>query len=413
MPRITAALLALVGVLALAPPAAAAPPVSPDPKSLIVPPEELSKARELVQKLGSEAFPDREAAEQDLAAMGRRARAALLDGVNLDPDPEIRQRCHVLLHKANAEEMKARIDTFLADTENKYEHDLPGWHQLRATVRGEWKMFGWTFTARSSVDKAARELFIEFLQAPGGRQLLTAMDGPPANLGQLVATRKQDLYTAKFQRVAGVPPRNPSVIELAVVVFGESQVNSRYVPRAVTFSSVLSTSGLVGAVSGTDDRAAALRAVLAAWFDSRTEMTDLYLAFNLAAQMGQNDAAGRLAVRLLDLPGVPGHYKGQAFTTLVRQKMTDQVPTLEKAFTDTTVLVNTVQIVDGKQVRKTIEVRDAALAAAVLLSGQNPGEYGFDSFPRGMVFTYTLAKIADDKRKDAFEKWAKWRGQNP
>ncbi len=53
-------------------------------------------------------------------------------------------RCNALLPKANAEEFQARLDTFLADTEGKYEHSLPGWRQFRAVVRGEVTMFGWT-----------------------------------------------------------------------------------------------------------------------------------------------------------------------------------------------------------------------------------------------------------------------------
>ncbi|MCI0700811.1 MAG: hypothetical protein L0241_06995, partial [Planctomycetia bacterium] len=109
----------------------AAPP-SPDPKSLTIPQEELSKARELVQQLGSEKYSEREEAQRELAAMGRLARPALLDGVSGDPDPEIRLRCQTLLPKANADDLKARLETFLADTEGKYEHDLPGWNKLRA-----------------------------------------------------------------------------------------------------------------------------------------------------------------------------------------------------------------------------------------------------------------------------------------
>jgi hypothetical protein len=415
MLRTSVAVITFVGFLApMLSRVVAAPPASPDPKSLAVPQEELSKARELVQKLGSETFQEREAAERDLAAMGRLARAALLAGVNTDPDPEVRLRCHTLLPKANAEDLKARIDTFMADTEGKYEHDLPGWHQLRATVRGQSKLFGWTHTVRPGAEKAARELFIEFLKAPGGPQLLGALGGPPADLGALVATRKQELYNTRFPR-PGTAPRNPSLMEVAVVVFAESQVHSRHIPRSMNVMTVLSTSGLPGATQGSDDRALALRTVLNAWFDSRTDSAELYTAFNLATTLNNHDTIGRLATRLLTTPGVIANYKGQALATLVRLKMADQVPALEKAFTDSGTLGVTVQIVNGVQVRKTIEVRDAALAAALVLTGQDPNEYGFDSFPKhaGAGFSYVWAKIPEDKRKDAFEKWAKWREKNP
>jgi hypothetical protein len=71
--------------------------------------------------------------------------------------------------------------------------------------------------------------------------------------------------------------------------------------------------------------------------------------------------------------------------------------------------------VDGKVVRKPIELRDAALAAALVLTGQDLHEYGFDSFPKnvGVNFSYVWARIHEDKRKEAFEKWAKWRAKNP
>jgi hypothetical protein len=418
MTRVRLAFAVLLGFLATtAPQAHAAPPSKPDPdpRSLEVPPEELSKARELVQKLGSEAFHERETAERDLAAMGRLARAAILDGVNLDPDPEIRARCRTLLPKATAEEMKARLETFLADSEGKYEHDLPGWHKLRATVRGEWTMFGWTFTARPDADKAARELFIDFMKAPGGRQLLTAVDGTPQELGGMVATRKTEMYQALYPRGGRVPARVPTATEVGVVVFAESQVHSRHVPRAMALSTVMTRSGIQNTVQGNSNRAIAMQAVMNAWFDSRTDAAELYTAFTLASSMRNNDAIGRLAGRIMSTPGVQGFYKGQVLTTMVRLKMTDQVANIEKAFTDNTVLTTTIKVVNGMQVRQTIEVRDAALAAALVLTGQSPQDYGFDSFPKnvGTSFSYVWAKIPDEKRKDAVEKWKTWREKNP
>ena len=419
MLRVCLALTILIGLVA---PAKAAPPspqkADPDPKSLQVPPEELSKARELVQKLGSEEFVARETAERDLAAMGRLARIALLDGVNLDPDPEIRARCRSLLPRANAEEINARLDAFMADADGKFEHDLPGWHKLRAAVRGEWKVLGWTFNARPAADKAARELFIEFIKAPGGKKLLTALGGPPGELGQSVAARKMELNQMKYPRLTGLPRRDPTVAEVAVVVFAESQVNSRSVPRSTVLTTVLTTSGIPALVQGGDDRAIAMRAVMNAWFDSRTEAVDLYSALTLATNMKNDDAAGRIAGRMMSTAGVPGYYKGQALTKLVQLKLTDQLPAIEKSFTDTTALTTMAKIVNGVQVRQTIEVRDAALAAALILTGQNPDEYGFEGFPKGgavgcTTFSYVWAKIPEDKRKEAFEKWNAWREKNP
>lgn len=406
--------IALAVFIGSAVPALAAPPSKPDPnpKSLEVPADKLTEARELVQKLGSEVFAEREAAERELAEMGRLARPALLDGINDDPDPEIRARCRVLLPKANAEEMAARLDAFMADTSGKYEHDLPGWHKLRATVRGEWTLLGHTFAARPDTDKAARELFIEFIKAPGGRQLLNALGGQPGDLGQLVAVRKTELYRARFPQNGGTPVRVPAAAEVAVVVFAESQVHSRNVPRATALTSVISTSGLTTAVQGTDDRALALRAVMTGWLDSRTDPVDMYTALNLSNTMRLDAPAARLAGRMMSTPGLQTYYKTQALNTLVRLKPLEQLSALEAAFTDTGALTTTIKIVGGMQVREAVEVRDGALVAAILMTGQNPGDYGFEAYANGVAglnFSPTWAKISDDGRKAAMEKWKAWR----
>jgi len=398
-------------------PAGAAPPAaSPDPKSLAVAPEDVSKARELVRKLGSETYLDREHAEHALAAMGRLARVALLDGVSLDPDPEVRARCRCLLPKATAEEIKARLDSFLADTDGKYDHDLPGWQKLRSTVRGEWKMFGWTFATRPNADKAARALFIEFFEAPGGRQLLTALNGPPQELAQLVATRRTELYNARYPRVGGVASRNPSVAEVGVVLFAESHAPAPSGARAMPITSVLQTSGIPALVKGSDERAMAMRAVLTEWFESRTDPVDMYQAMALANNTQNDDAAGRLAGRLMTAAGTQGVYKGQALVTLVRLKAVDRLPVIERAFTDNAVLTTFVKNVNGMRVLESIEVRDAALAAALVLTGQDPDDYGFEGFPKNGgagTFPYTQTRLPEGKRKDAFEKWKAWREKNP
>ncbi len=440
MIRLALAVAAVAGLLA---PASAAPKdtkANPNPKSLEVPLEELSKARELVQKFSSEEYAEREAAGRELAQMGRLARVALLDGVNTDPDPEVRARCRALLPRANAEEIKARLDSFVADTQGKYEHDLPGWHKLRAVVRGEWTVFGWSFAAQPNAERVAREMFIEFMEASGGRKLLTVIDGPPAELGRVVGSRKQELYSRRFPRTPGVPSRNPTAAEVAVVVFAESQVHSRYVPKTNALLSVINTSGFATLARGADPKSLAARAILSAWFDTRTDPTELYSALSLANNVQNEAAARRLAGRLMAATGVQGFYKGQALTTLVRYKAVDQMPAVEKAFNDKAVLTTRITTINGQQVRQavllariftpfetlrvfqpvrirqSIEVRDAALAAAIVMTGQNPAAYGFDGFPRNSgrtTFSYSYARINESERKAAFEKWKDWRKKNP
>src|SRR5579871_3218860 len=101
--------------------------------SLIVradPPAHDDRARELVQELGSRDYRTREKATEELSTLGRAAYAALRQGQN-DPDPEIRARSTRLFPRAYDLEMKARIDSFVADTQGKQAHDLPGWERFR------------------------------------------------------------------------------------------------------------------------------------------------------------------------------------------------------------------------------------------------------------------------------------------
>jgi hypothetical protein len=157
--------------------------------------------------------------------------------------------------------------------------------------------------------------------------------------------------------------------------------------------------------------------VTTAWLDSRVDVIDLYSALTLANNMKMDEPAGRLASRMLGTAGLPAYYKGMALNTLVRLKPADALPAVEKAFADTGALTTTITVVNGMRVQQSIEVRDAALAAAVVLAGQSPRDYGFDGFPAngaiGNTFSYTWARIPDDKRKEALDKWKAWREKNP
>ena len=179
-------LVALTLFVGAAAPAAPSGP-SPDPNSLAIPAAELSKARALVQRLGNEQFPEREKADLALARMGRLARPALLEGASTDPNPEVRARCADLLPKANALDLKARLDAFLADADGTYEHDLPGWNQFRAAVRNDWAFLGYPLRADRSLDKAARAVFAEVIASPANRAVVMAAGGPVGDLGWVVA----------------------------------------------------------------------------------------------------------------------------------------------------------------------------------------------------------------------------------
>jgi hypothetical protein len=412
--------------------AGAATAASPDPRSLEIPAEELSRARELVRQLGSDQYAEREKAEQELAKMGRLARPALLEAVNTDPNQEVRARCSGLLPKATALDLKARLDVFLADADGKYEHDLPGWNQFRATIRSEWSLFGYEVWSDRSLDKPARAVFADLVASPQNRQILFAVNGPKSELAAIASARRQELYWQAYPRrvirgglvaPAGVSRRDPTVEDIATLFFAESQAPSRFVPRAASIVNLIASSGYVGASRDTDERGRVLRALASAWVDSRTDPIDMYQTMTIAGNLGLTEQGIRLGVKLLNTSGAVGTSRGMAATNLARIGNKDHIPLLDTALADSTVAytIRENAAAAGINGAKThdVQVRDMALAVGVILSGQNLEDYGFVDNYRNIGglsntgYTYSRHYIPDDKRDAMHRKWKDWRAKNP
>lgn len=193
------------------------------PAGLAVPPEQLSKARELVRALGNPAYETREAATAELGKMGRAARAALLDAVATSPDYEVRARAARLLPRAEAADLQARIDAFVADADGKFRHDLPGWESFKEHV---------------GADKQSRALFAEMLKTADNREVLAAMAASRREGGAALGHRRMALYLAQNPgafggfRVGTMPqPKPPGLADIATVLFAEGAIPSADIPR--------------------------------------------------------------------------------------------------------------------------------------------------------------------------------------
>jgi hypothetical protein len=419
--------LTIASLLALATTATASA-ASPDPKTLTIPSEQLSLARELVRQLGSEQFTEREEAEAALAKMGRYARPALLEGVNTDPNQEVRARCSSLLPKANALDLQARLDVFLADVEGKFEHDLPGWNQFRATVCQDWKLFGYDIPTNRGLEKAARGVFAELVSTTINRQVVMAASGPREELGSLAMARRLELYYQKYPRTMMIggrvvrsttTSRDPTVEDLAALMFVETVVGSRAAPRTTSMSNLITSSGYVEAVQSTGDRGKVLRAIAAAWVESRRDPIEMYQIVNIAGNLGLSEEGCRLGIRLLTTPGAAGTYRGMAAGSVARLGNKDHIPLLDKALKDTTVAYTvrsnaTVGRPINERETHDVQVRDMALAVAVIVSGQKLEDYGFVDNLRasggisGNTYTYSRFYIPDDQRQAMHDKWKEW-----
>lgn len=402
---------AVLGGGLLAAPAGA---VTPDPKDLAVPPADVSKARLLVRKLGDGAFGERERAHDELAKMGRLAKPALVEALAADPHPEIRTRSARLLPRAEAADLQARIDTFLADADAKYTHDLPAWELYRKVV---------------GADKAARDLYVEMLKNRSNLALLANLGAAPEECGRAVADRRLELFLqmnphAFGNRFGGLPPtaapKQPALADLAALFFAETVVPAKDIPRAgpffitgANFIQQQSATAAVNNPAGTP-HAGPFLLVLGKWLDSRTTPEDLNNIIHVAQTLRDKvKETGPLLRRVVTTAGVQGWAKGQALQFLVQKDAKAEQPFLKALLKDDTV-VTQVWNVGGLMNQGTpVQLRDVALAMLLSHNGQDLKAYGYE-FPAGVVMNGqvmgfgTYAFTSDEKRDAAVKKWAEW-----
>ncbi len=415
--RLAAAVLAF---LALATPGAAA---SPDPATLRVAPEETVRARALVRKLGSELFRERDDATRELAAMGRRALVAL-DEARGDPDPEVSARVGQLRPRATLDEMAARVASFLADGDSRFEHDIPAWPRFRAAL-GD--------------DADARALFTELVGDRANHEVLTLLGGGPAALTPgltalaggpaalrvesggpealrpALAARRRQLQAAANPQLAGLVgtlARSPSPAEFALVLLAEScdpapegQFNATLFNARQHFYAP----GVRDAVTGTQRHSAALRKLTWLWLDTRPAATATVLGLGVYLQLDPARVAG-YAARSLRQPTVNVYDRVSAITALVQSGNAEHLGALTAVLMDDRAFFNQANV-GGYDIR----VCDFALATALQFTGQRPEDYGMSAQtaprlgrPAGSMsyfFKSDAGGTAGEKGRVALGKW--------
>jgi hypothetical protein len=384
--------LALAGLAALGGAAAAS---SPDPRDLAIPATDVARAKSLVARLGSARFGEREGAQDDLARMGRLALPALLDGITTHPSPEVRFRCQTLLPKATAADFQARLDTFLADTESRYDHDLPGWNQFH-------KVAGKT--------TASRAVFVHLIQESENRELLPALGGSKKEIGDLVAARKQELYVRRYQRVPNIPARPPTVAEVMALVFAESRIETPAAARTISISVLMSSADVRAAILDSSDKGKVYKSLLVHWLDTREDAASLYQGISVATNLNLKEAA-RVATRLVAMKQATAYYRAQAAFTLVKLESREHLPDVERLLVEEQVMLS-LRVANNPDPIQ-IQLRDSALAACLMLTGQDPEDYGFvgryKSSGTSMRYNYSNWYVMPKNRPAAFERWKEWR----
>jgi hypothetical protein len=411
-------------IAAVAAPAFAA---SPDPASLAVPADVAARARALVRQLGSDVFRDRAEASRELEKMGRLALPALVAGRD-DPDHEVRLRVELLLPRAEADDLRARVETCLADTDGKYNHDLPGGRRYRL-VAGD--------------DPAARDLFIEVIKNKANHELLLALQGPPAaalpglaavaggptaagpdrpaakRLAQVIIARRERLSADAPARAvipAGgehhLPPAElPSI---ALLMLAESFVSSHDLPfnRGIRHvDGFLDQPHGQEAVSGGGKYGTAVRRLALHWLETRDGLNGLETAQRIAMKLNLGGpVVAKSAVRVARAVETKPHTRAMALSRIARYGGRAFLPELTRWFGDGTSAFG----IGAAPGEDDVLVRDVALAMAVLATGQDPKDYGLEVLATNpqMKFAETNYRFppedAGPTRSAAMARWREW-----
>jgi hypothetical protein len=401
---------------------------SANPANLKIKPSDTALAMTYVEQLGNTSYRIREQARRDLTKMGRRALHALTQGLN-SSDTETRVVCELLLPAAESQEMEARVQTFLADAKGEYEHELPGWARFRF-VAGD--------------NPFTRQLFVAVVKNPRNFPLLQAMKEIPdqqlpslaglasgivfahperpstSRYPQVLNDRRISLYQQHMEQMpnGGIRQTTPTVSDHAFLMLAESLVSERetnWNPISYQLISWLYQQQLRDAALGNSEYKASYRDIFMNWVETRDGVNNLSQMVNLAQNLNLGTPMiGRLAGRMLTLPNNQPWTKANAVSLLARHKCVDRISLIRQTFDDEAVVVNAQPMNNQPE----IQVRDIALAMTLLLTNQDPKNYGFAmQHPQEqMRFNYTNYRFTDDgkdrstvdKRMAAFQKWREW-----
>jgi hypothetical protein len=375
----------LVAVAMLASPVIAQEPAATPPSP--------DRITQLIANLGSEEYALRESASEELAQIGLPAFTAL-EAAATHPDREVRYRSQRVLSLIRQHDTQRRLEAFLSGKEAQGDYPLPGWTRFRKAYGDD----GPSRTLFVSMQRADPEL-MKSVEA-GARQA-AEMVGQRANqhhqtlqagnqqlsLGQVAAT----LFVAAEEDVSLSPQTVNTLLSHCHQASFRDAMNGgvrREIPKK-----------MLGTVIRKSDELAAYQAMSVAYQFNLPE--GIVPAEKILGTPVQNRSAPMAQLALM---------------TVSRLGNATHLPLVEKLLSDTSQLS---RMQDNTTVYE-VQLRDAALAAAVLLTKQDIKTY-FDvpanqslSDPQMIFFNARVIGFATaQKRAAVFEKWAKYKAQLP
>lgn len=315
------------------------------------------KARDLVQSLGNSRYKVRKEAARQLVQMGRMAKRALIEGKK-SSDPEIWNRCGLLLPQALELDLKARVEAFLADTDGKQQHDLPLWSRFRK-ITGS--------------DAGARKLFAEIVKT--NANMLDQCEEGPEVAGDKYNTRAQEL---QYQLNFGFRNGRQQTIQVpdiaALFLIGADPEASKF----ITNTQVNPVGGFlfqpnIQQTLRTGEQSPAFRKLFFSWAEQRDDVNSVSYILSVVQSLNLRKGLS-FAVKAMQMKEQQVYTRAQAVTCVGKMGGKEHAASFDSLFNDTTQVGN----LQWQNVMITTNMSDVVLAMSIHLSGQNPKDFGFD-----------------------------------
>jgi hypothetical protein len=320
---------------------------------------EVADVKGLIAQLGNAKFAIRKSAGEKLARIGLPAYQALEEATR-DGDREIRYRAEKVLSVIRQNDLNRRLTIFLASLDSPEDRSLPSWPR---------------FKAAQGNSPLSRGLFVEMQRAEG--ELLAQLEADPRQATDLLGKRAVALALAQDRDRLNREEHSLSLGQIAAVYFvaGEPDVK----PSSSTVALLLrlgTQQSLFAAAAPVErsDKQAAEKAVMARKLlgavIARAEDSTMTQAVQLAVHYDLKEGLGP-ALKLLEASPRLRTYLPNALLLVARFGDDSHQTILEKLYSDSTLISTT----SDRGVRRENQVRDSALAAAVLLSKQGLQDY--------------------------------------
>jgi hypothetical protein len=355
-------------------------------------PERLSA---LVSRLGSEDFTEREAASEELTAIGLPAFAAL-EAAGGHPDREVRYRALRILSHIRELDLQRRLEAFLSGDEADGEYPLPGWSRFQ-------KAYG--DSTRS------RQQFVEMQRADA--EAMRAIEESPRAASELLAQRTLEYQQA--MQTGGRPQMSFGQATALLFVAAEDDVTMSAQTMQMVFQ--FCSQPVIRDVLGNPDKKEIPRKMIGSLV-RRSEDYAMTQAMMLAIQFDMEEGLVP-ATKILKNPVNRVPYMSQyALMTIAKLGSDTHLPLVESLLEDQSVVT---KMQNDKKVTIEVQVRDAALATAVLLTKQEVKDYfpprdgqPLTTDPQQLFFNpRAIGFENDDERKKVHQKWTEYREKNP